>query len=325
MVKVYVLRQAPAGSVSLAPVIESPKIVAAVPPLPRPKLTSESNDEPPALKRTRLTGLNHEEKLERRKLKNRIAAQTARDRKKARMDELEDLVRQMEREKELLIQENIRLKSQSTELVQQNKSLRSMIMGNFGSLSDSAEGKGSLPVSHSSPQSGSGASLQSKGEVIPASNSIETSSPDAEKLDYGSAIVSTADPITIILSDFETGNGEATVEALSNDHVYSRCVNDVMNRLMEPPEEESINPVSRCEDSNSANSSMAVETEFDIDTFLLSSSDLFSSHSQSTKEISLDQGVCNDFFMSEPDPLDDFFKSIDQDHLDLFSPMPLTH
>lgn len=67
-------------------------------------------------KRQRLDHLTEQEKLNRRKLKNRVAAQTARDKKKAKMDELEMIVQQLRHENEKLKEENKRLKLENTRL-----------------------------------------------------------------------------------------------------------------------------------------------------------------------------------------------------------------
>jgi len=64
-------------------------------------------------KRQRLTHLTPGEKLQRRKLKNRVAAQAARDRKKAYMDELEEMVANLQSENKRLEQENTLLRQQT--------------------------------------------------------------------------------------------------------------------------------------------------------------------------------------------------------------------
>ncbi|XP_043842215.1 LOW QUALITY PROTEIN: X-box-binding protein 1 [Dromiciops gliroides] len=78
----------------------------------------------PARKRQRLTHLSPEEKALRRKLKNRVAAQTARDRKKARMSELEQQVVDLEEENQKLLIENQLLRERTHGLVVENQELR---------------------------------------------------------------------------------------------------------------------------------------------------------------------------------------------------------
>ncbi|NWZ63072.1 XBP1 protein, partial [Acrocephalus arundinaceus] len=78
----------------------------------------------PARKRQRLTHLSPEEKALRRKLKNRVAAQSARDRKKARMTELEQQVVELEEENKKLLRENQLLRERTCNLAQENQELR---------------------------------------------------------------------------------------------------------------------------------------------------------------------------------------------------------
>lgn len=75
-------------------------------------------------KKRRLDHLTWEEKLQRKKLKNRVAAQTSRDRKKAKLDELEDTVRSLKDRNDMLMQECAALRSQNDTLVMEMKRLR---------------------------------------------------------------------------------------------------------------------------------------------------------------------------------------------------------
>jgi len=75
-------------------------------------------------KREKLDHLTEEEKLLRRKLKNRISAQTARDRKKEKVCDLEAKVNQLNRQKNDLYNENISLKRVNKTLEQENSELR---------------------------------------------------------------------------------------------------------------------------------------------------------------------------------------------------------
>ncbi|NWH61933.1 XBP1 protein, partial [Geococcyx californianus] len=81
----------------------------------------------PARKRQRLTHLSPEEKALRRKLKNRVAAQSARDRKKARMAELEQQVLELEEENQKLLLENGLLQEKMCNLTVENQELRSRL------------------------------------------------------------------------------------------------------------------------------------------------------------------------------------------------------
>ncbi|KAK2140817.1 hypothetical protein LSH36_1238g00028 [Paralvinella palmiformis] len=90
-------------------------------------VTSDSDDamlESGPRKRKRLTHLTPEERMLRRKLKNRVAAQTARDRKKMKMQELEEAVAVLEMENQRLQMENTVLKKQTGSLSEENTLLR---------------------------------------------------------------------------------------------------------------------------------------------------------------------------------------------------------
>jgi len=78
-------------------------------------------------KRKRLTNLTADERMMRRKLKNRVAAQTARDRKKERMVYLEEMLSQIEDENKRLQAENEALRRQTGNLAAENTQLRSKL------------------------------------------------------------------------------------------------------------------------------------------------------------------------------------------------------
>lgn len=66
----------------------------------------------------------------RRKLKNRVAAQSARDRKKARMDELEEQVTRLQADRVALIEENRLLRQRLEECQRENQRLVERLEGN---------------------------------------------------------------------------------------------------------------------------------------------------------------------------------------------------
>lgn len=74
-------------------------------------------------KRQRLSHLTPEEKLMRRKLKNRIAAQAARDRKKDKFEDLQVTVDRVKSENEKLKKENALLKEKAQLLIDENRKL----------------------------------------------------------------------------------------------------------------------------------------------------------------------------------------------------------
>ncbi|XP_076334531.1 X-box-binding protein 1-like [Tachypleus tridentatus] len=78
-------------------------------------------------KRDRLDHLTLEQKIKRRKLQNRVAAQSARDRKKAKLDKLELHVKVLEEEKLSLLSENEILKRKLMLLENENSDLRSRL------------------------------------------------------------------------------------------------------------------------------------------------------------------------------------------------------
>ncbi|XP_026340511.3 X-box-binding protein 1 [Ursus arctos] len=112
-----------------------------------------SGGPPQARKRQRLTHLSPEEKALRRKLKNRVAAQTARDRKKARMSELEQQVVDLEEENQKLLLENQLLREKTHGLVIENQELRQRLgmdaLGTEEEAETQTKGNGARPAAGS--------------------------------------------------------------------------------------------------------------------------------------------------------------------------------
>jgi len=80
------------------------------------KLEVDRDESQPIRKRANLDHLSQEERLMRRKLKNRVAAQTARDKKKAQTDDMENLISQMKEEPPAATSEPVAVQSMTTNL-----------------------------------------------------------------------------------------------------------------------------------------------------------------------------------------------------------------
>lgn len=130
----FVMKKAPTIVSTANPGILTGKLTTTTPatilckrPLPSPSWENVAPTAAPPRKRERLTHLSQEEKLNRRKLKNRIAAQTARDRKKVKMNGLEDSIDELQTENETLHIENSELRHKTKELLEENALLKKQL------------------------------------------------------------------------------------------------------------------------------------------------------------------------------------------------------
>lgn len=85
----------------------------------------ESGDNKPVRKRANLDHLSPEEKLMRRKLKNRVAAQNARDKKRVKMEDMDSDLARLKAHAKALEARNAQLVAQNERLVAENKRLLS--------------------------------------------------------------------------------------------------------------------------------------------------------------------------------------------------------
>ncbi|KAF5929161.1 hypothetical protein HPG69_019181 [Diceros bicornis minor] len=147
--KVLLLSGQPAAAAAASPVGRALPLM--VPGQRGASPEAASGGPPQARKRQRLTHLSPEEKALRRKLKNRVAAQTARDRKKARMSELEQQVVDLEEENQKLLLENQLLREKTHGLVVENQELRQRLGMDALGTEEEAEtkGNGTRPVTGS--------------------------------------------------------------------------------------------------------------------------------------------------------------------------------
>merc|ERR1712212_1119031 len=126
------------SSATVSPLLSSsPRPVAAVVgskrPAPSPSppkdllldiKEEQKEDEAPARKRANLDHLSPEERMMRRKLKNRVAAQTARDKKKAATDSMEKQLADVQARLQESLDANAQLLKTNTQLQMENASLQ---------------------------------------------------------------------------------------------------------------------------------------------------------------------------------------------------------
>ncbi|KAJ6645981.1 X-box-binding protein 1, partial [Pseudolycoriella hygida] len=91
--------------------------------LPLPSVESSIDEFMLRGKKRRLDHLTWEEKFQRKKLKNRVAAQTSRDRKKAKMDDMERTIKEITDENKSLKETCNLLQSEKDELTARNEEL----------------------------------------------------------------------------------------------------------------------------------------------------------------------------------------------------------
>ena len=98
------------------------KIPAAAisPPLLWPKDKVDDETQAAMRKKAYLDQLSPQERMQRRKLNNRVAAQNSRNKKKAQTEEMEKLLDQIRVEKDTLAEENVRLQALNTKLQIEN-------------------------------------------------------------------------------------------------------------------------------------------------------------------------------------------------------------
>lgn len=103
------------------------------------KSSAQLNQQRPKRKREKLDHLSNEEKILRRKMKNRISAQSARDRKKMKMNDLQDQLAALSEERVQMLKENELLKKRMKVLEKENNDLKNRLV-NFSSSSDDENG-----------------------------------------------------------------------------------------------------------------------------------------------------------------------------------------
>merc|ERR1712157_506639 len=87
------------------------------------------HDDKPVRKRANLDHLSPEEKLMRRKLKNRVAAQNARDKKRVKMEEIEIKLKELEDANAKLLLENESLRALNERLMEEKYTTTQLTTG----------------------------------------------------------------------------------------------------------------------------------------------------------------------------------------------------